>query len=67
MSSWSRQSRAAIAALVAGAAVLLLADAEWLRVASATLMVAGVALGVFAIASPEALADDPPPEEPGRG
>lgn len=42
---------------VAGA-VLFLVSAEWLRVASALALIAGIALGVFAIATPEFLAAD---------
>ncbi|HSI79289.1 MAG TPA: hypothetical protein VK919_01435 [Solirubrobacterales bacterium] len=57
----------AVVGLVAGAAVLFLADAEWLRVTAATVMVAGIAFGVFAIATPEALAAEPPPEERDEG
>lgn len=53
----------ALVALIVGAAALFIADAEWLRVVSATVMVAGIAFGVFAIATPEALAGEPPPEE----
>lgn len=50
-----KASRLAIAALVLGGAALFLSEAEYLRVISATVLVAGVALGVFAIATPEFL------------
>jgi hypothetical protein len=59
----SRTAGAALAALGTGAVLLLLADAEYLRVIAATVLVAGIALGAFALASREALAEDPPPEE----
>lgn len=49
---------AAVAALAIGAAVLFFADAEALRVASAALLLTGIGLGVFAVATPEFLAGD---------
>ncbi len=42
---------------VAGA-VLFLVSAEWLRVASALALIVGIALGVFAIATPAFLVAD---------
>jgi hypothetical protein len=49
------------ALLILGVAggVLFVADADWLRVGSALLLLVGIALGVFAIATPEFLAADP--------
>lgn len=38
--------------------VLFLADADWLRLTAALVLLAGIALGVFAIATPEFLAAD---------
>ena len=38
--------------------VLFLAEADWLRLTSALVLLAGIALGVFAIATPEFLAAD---------
>lgn len=67
MRGWTRTSRAALAALLVGAAVLFLAGATYLRVIGATILVAGIAIGVFAIATPARLGDDPPPEESGQG
>lgn len=58
MSGHSRTLPAAVAALVVGAAVLFLADAEALRVASAALLLAGIGLGVLAVATPEFLTRD---------
>lgn len=63
MRSWQPATRAALTAFVVGAAVLFLAQAEWLRVIAATLLVAAIAFGVFALATPATLADDPPPDE----
>lgn len=48
----------AVALLAIGGGVLFLASAEWLRVLSAVLMLAGIAAGVFAIATPEFVAGD---------
>jgi hypothetical protein len=42
---------------IAGGA-LFFADATWLRLCSALLLLVGIALGVFAIATPEFLAAD---------
>ncbi|MGH2953468.1 MAG: hypothetical protein ACRDK9_05525 [Solirubrobacterales bacterium] len=64
MSGGGNSPRIAFAALAAGAALLLLAEAEILRVAAAALLLTGIALGVFAIATPEFVARDeeePPP------
>jgi hypothetical protein len=63
MRGWSRTSRAAIAVLIVGAALLFLSSATYLRVIGATILVAGIAIGVFAIATPGRLGEDPPPEE----
>ncbi len=52
MSPAAPRARIALAVLVAGALALLLAEAEVLRVASAALLLAGIGLGVFAIATP---------------
>ena len=38
--------------------VLFLADADWLRLTAALVLLVGIALGVFAIATPEFLAAD---------
>jgi len=61
--SWSRTTHAALAAFVIGSPVLFVAHAEWLRVIAATVLVAAIAIGVFAIATPAALRDNPPEEE----
>jgi len=61
--SWSRTTHAALTAFVIGAAVLFVAHAEWLRVIAATILVAAIAIGVFAIATPAALGGDPPEDE----
>jgi len=63
MSSRPGPALAALAAFAIGAPVLFIAEAEWLRVIAATILVAGIALGAFAIATPGALAGEPPPEE----
>jgi hypothetical protein len=63
MRGWPRTSHAALAALLVGAAMLFLASATYLRVIGATILVAGIAIGVFAIATPARLGEDPPPEE----
>jgi hypothetical protein len=49
----SRLLGGALAALIVGVAVLLLAEAEVLRVAATMSLLAFIALGVFAIATPE--------------
>ena len=51
--------RLALALMVGGGALLLLAEAEWLRVVAALVTIGGVAAGVFAIATPEFLGHDP--------
>lgn len=66
MRGWSRTSRAAIAALLIGGAVLFLSSVTYLRVIGATILVAGIAIGVFAIATPARLGEEPPPEESGH-
>lgn len=48
----------AIAALVIGGAVLFLSEVTWLQMPAAMVMVVGIALGVFAIATPEFLEAD---------
>lgn len=63
MRSWSPTSRAALAVLIVGGATLFLSEATYLRVIGAVLLVVGIGLGVFAIATPAALGQDPPPEE----
>lgn len=63
MRGWSTTSRAALAALIVGGAGLFLSEATYLRVIFAVLLVAGIGLGVFAIATPATLGQDPPPEE----
>lgn len=47
---------------VAGLA-LFIASADWLRLASALVLLTGIALGVFAIATPEFLAADADDED----
>jgi hypothetical protein len=49
---------AALAALVIGGGVLFVADAIVLRVGSAFVLLVAVALGAFAIATPEFVAAD---------
>jgi hypothetical protein len=56
----------AIALFSAGAIVLILASATWLRTASALVLVASVAIGAFAVATPEFLEEDAAPDGPGR-
>lgn len=48
----------AIAAFVVGTVVILLAEATWLRMASAVVLVGYVVTALFAIATPEFLAGD---------
>jgi len=48
----------AVAAFVIGTAVILLAEATWLRMASAGVLIAYVVAGLFAIATPEFLERD---------
>jgi hypothetical protein len=48
----------ALAVLVVAGAVLFLSEATWLRMTAAVFVLGGVALGVFAIATPEFLAAD---------
>lgn len=52
-----------VLALGLGCAALIVAEAEWLRVAAAVVIVTGIVLGVFAIAAPAALGSDPPAEK----
>lgn len=56
--------RLALALLFGGGAALFLAEAELLRVLSAVVTVAGIAVGVFAIATPEFLSADAEEVEP---
>lgn len=48
----------ALAAFAIGVVVLLLANAEALRVLAAVALLAGIALGTFAIATPEFTGDE---------
>jgi hypothetical protein len=48
----------ALALLVLAGAVLFVSEATWLRMTAAVFLLGGVALGVFAIATPEFLAAD---------
>lgn len=48
----------ALAMLAVCGLVLFLADADWLRLTAALVLLVGIALGVFAIATPEFLAAD---------
>jgi len=48
----------ALALLIVAGAVLFLSEATWLRMTAAVFVLGGVALGVFAIATPEFLAGD---------
>jgi hypothetical protein len=48
----------AIACLAIGGGVLFVSDATWLQMTSAIVALAGIALAVFAIATPEFLAGD---------
>jgi hypothetical protein len=48
----------ALATLLIAGAVLFVSEAVWLQMTSAVVLVVGIALGVFAIATPEFLADD---------
>lgn len=48
----------ALAILVVAGGVLFFAGADWLRLTSALLLLVGIALAVFAIATPEFLAAD---------
>ena len=52
----------AVVLLMVAGGVLFLAEADWLRLTSALLLLVGIALGVFAIATPNFLAGDA--EEP---
>ena len=51
----------ALGILAAGGLLLFLFEAWYTRLAGVLLMFAAIALGVFAIATPEALTDDEPP------
>jgi hypothetical protein len=54
----------ALATLGIGGAVLFLSEATWLQMTAAVVLVIGIALGVFAIATPEFLeADHDDPKE----
>lgn len=48
----------ALALLIVAGAVLFISEATWLRMTAAVFLLGGVALGVFAIATPEFLATD---------
>ena len=48
----------AVVILALAGGVLFFADADWLRLTSALTLLVGIALGVFAIATPEFLAAD---------
>jgi hypothetical protein len=48
----------ALALLVLAGAVLFVSEATWLRMTAAVFLLGGVALGVFAIATPEFVAAD---------
>ena len=48
----------ALATLVIAGAILFLSEATWLQMSAAVVLVVGIALGVFAIATPEFLAGD---------
>lgn len=48
----------ALAAFVVGTVVILLAEATWLRMASAIILVVYVVAALFAIATPEFLSGD---------
>jgi hypothetical protein len=48
----------ALIALAVGGAVLFLSEATWLRLASSLVMLGGLALAAFAIATPDFLARD---------
>lgn len=50
--------RAAVAAFVVGAPLLFLSEAEALRVIAAVILLVGVALATFTIATPEFLSAD---------
>ena len=67
MSGLAPSPRMAFGALVAGAILLLLAEAEILRVVAALLLLAGIALGVFAVATPEFLEGGEDRTGTGRG
>jgi hypothetical protein len=53
----------ALAMLVVAGAVLFLSEATWLQMTAAVFVLGGVALGVFAIATPEFLAADADEDE----
>jgi uncharacterized protein YjeT (DUF2065 family) len=57
----------ALLILVIAGLVLFLADANWLRLVSALALLPGIALGVFAIATPDFLTADADrePDTPG--
>jgi hypothetical protein len=56
--SAQRLKALAVVAFLVGTVVILLAEATWLRMASAVILVAYVVLGLFAIATPEFLEQD---------
>jgi hypothetical protein len=53
----------ALALLIVAGAVLFLSEATWLRTTAAVFVLGGVALGVFAIATPEFVAADSDDDE----
>jgi hypothetical protein len=55
----------ALATLLIAGAVLFLSEATWLQMTAAVVLLLGIALGVFAIATPEYLAQDDD-EDPAR-
>ena len=55
----------ALIGLLAGGAVLFLAEANWLRVCAAVALLVAVALAVFAVATPEFVAADREDREQG--
>ena len=54
----SRLGRGAVAAFIAGVAVMLVFETTFTRILGVGLLFAGIALGVFAILTPEFLAGD---------
>ncbi len=59
--------RIALACLLVGGFLLFTIDAWWARLAGVLLLTGFIAAGTFAIASPERLGAEEPPEDAGDG
>jgi hypothetical protein len=57
----------ALGTLVIAGAILFLSEATWLQMSAAVVLVIGIALGVFGIATPDFLAGDATDDNAGSG